>query len=45
MEAVKYLHAVFLLAVEQRRRPISLEKAMVYFDVIHVAWLDVIIRI
>ena len=43
IEAVKYLHAVFLLTVEQRRRPIRLEKAKVYLGIIDVAWLDVVI--
>ena len=32
IEAVKHLHAVFLQIVEQRRRPMRLEKAMVHFD-------------
>ena len=35
-EAVKHLHAVFLLTMAQCRRPIRLEKAMVYCDVIDV---------
>ena len=41
-EAVKQLHAVFLLTAEQRRRQIRLYRAMVYFDAIDVAWLDVV---
>ena len=36
LEAVIHLYAVFLLSVEQRRRPIKLEQAMVYLDVIDV---------
>ena len=40
LKAVKHLHAVFLLTLEQRRRPIRLEKAMVYFYVTDVALLE-----
>ena len=43
-EAVKHLHAVFLLTAEQRRRQIRLQKAMVYFFVIEVVWLDVVMK-
>ena len=42
VEAVKHLHAVFILNAEQRRRPFRLWRAMVYFDVIDVTWLDVV---
>ena len=40
-EAVKQQHAVFLLLAEQRRRPIKLNRAMDYFYVADVAWVDV----
>ena len=43
LEAVKYLHAAFLLNAEQRRRSIKLWRAMVYFYVIDIAWYDVVI--
>ena len=43
IEAVNYLHAVFLLTAVQRRRPIRLQTAMVYFDVIDLACLDTVI--
>ena len=42
-KAVKHLHAVFLLTAEQGGCPISLYKAMVYFDLTDVACLDVVI--
>ena len=45
IEAVKHLHAVFLLAAEPGLRPIRLQRTMVYFDIIDVEWLVVVIRI
>ena len=43
IEAVNHLHAVFLLTAVQRRRPIRLQTAMVYFDVTNLACLDTVI--
>ena len=45
IEAVKHLHAFLLIIAEQRQGPIRLQIAMVYFDVIDDAWLDVVIGI
>ena len=42
-EAVKHLHAVFLLTAGQCRRPIRWQRAMIYFDVTDGTWLDVVI--
>ena len=42
IEAVKNLHAVFLLTAEQCQGPIRLETAMVYSDITDVVWPDVV---
>ena len=42
-EAVKHLHAVFLLTANQGGCPIRLYKVMVYFDLTDVTCLNVVI--
>ena len=43
-EAIKTFTHSFLLTAEQRRCPIRLNRGMVYFDVMNVAWLHVVIQ-